>query len=275
MVSDEERESIDLIAKSKPRKGASDSDAIHPPGMSQKPQRRKLMLLKENFKVKTYDKSEPDGSDYSTSERRDSSLFFFPLTTHLHNPNVEPYGSSMATEENYPLSQPTRTYSPSLRPSSSTPSFQPSPIPSTEQSLNPEVFAMLYDNDAWGSLPVGIQESATFLGYTEEIWDADEHPKGFSLWSKLSSDQQEAAKTLGYNMDNWNNEVFAQATPNMYDEYYWDELPIEIQGAASILGYNKAGWDYDVTPEAAYRDWADLSEVEKKAAMKMGYDESS
>ena len=70
----------------------------------------------------------------------------------------------------------------------------------------------IYDNYGWDELPLEIQEAATTLGYSQNMWD------------------------LGVGV------AFSEAL-------FWDELSPEEQAAAALLGYSKQSWDNDDAEE--------------------------
>ena len=58
----------------------------------------------------------------------------------------------------------------------------------------------------WDELPEEAKSAALLLGYTKEIWDADEEPDECDVfWKELSSEQQSAATFLGYDQQSWDS----------------------------------------------------------------------
>lgn len=81
----------------------------------------------------------------------------------------------------------------------------------------PEILAFLQNKynwitdctDYWQDLPPPIQQAASQLGYTQELWD--EFSQKLDVfekpWNALTSQEQEAAKVLGYNEVTWNGSL--------------------------------------------------------------------
>lgn len=63
--------------------------------------------------------------------------------------------------------------------------------------------------DYWKDLPPSIQQAATTLGYTQQLWD--EFSQQLDVfdkpWQQLTVDQRNAAETLGYNEITWNGSL--------------------------------------------------------------------
>ena len=52
-----------------------------------------------------------------------------------------------------------------------------------------------------------VQAAAIFIGYTEEIWDADGDSALDDIdWKDLTDEQRAAAEKLGYDEESWNND---------------------------------------------------------------------
>ncbi|CAB9517617.1 expressed unknown protein [Seminavis robusta] len=63
-----------------------------------------------------------------------------------------------------------------------------------------------YDDYDWDELPKEVQEAATKLGFTKQMWDNDKEPDTEDLdWDELSSEQQKAAAVLGYDKKTWDS----------------------------------------------------------------------
>lgn len=137
-----------------------------------------------------------------------------------------------------------------------------------------------YDEYDWDDLPLKIQEAAMVLGYTGDMWDADQEPPSSNKdWDELSLEQQEAARRMGFNRRKWDNDQSGvteeenRSASTDYDDYDWDELPFMIQQAARVLGYTKVMWDTDKEPASSNKDWVELNSEEQEAALKLGYDQ--
>mmetsp|Transcript_10087 Transcript_10087/g.24072 ORF Transcript_10087/g.24072 Transcript_10087/m.24072 type:complete len:1132 (-) Transcript_10087:2194-5589(-) len=137
-----------------------------------------------------------------------------------------------------------------------------------------------YDEYDWEDLPLKIQEAATVLGYTGQMWDADTEPASSNKdWDELTLEEQEAARRLGFNRRKWDSDQSGvteeenRSNSTGYDDYDWDELPFMIQQAAKVLGYTKVMWDTDKEPASSKKDWAELKSEEQEAALKLGYDQ--
>ena len=125
-----------------------------------------------------------------------------------------------------------------------------------------------------------MQDAASLLGYTKEIWDADEDtqevpPSETSPSSSLSNSNS----TLGTETTvSEGTETIEEDTAEIgiYDNYGWDELPLEIQEAATTLGYSQNMWDLGIGvafSEALF--WDELSPEEQAAAALLGYSKQS
>ncbi|CAJ1949759.1 unnamed protein product [Cylindrotheca closterium] len=139
---------------------------------------------------------------------------------------------------------------------------------------------MNYDEYDWDDLPLKIQEAATVLGYTGQMWDADAEPASSNKdWEELTLEEQEAARKLGFNRRKWDSDQSGvteeenRSSSTGYDDYDWDELPLAIQEAAKVLGYTKRMWDTDKEPASSNKDWVELKSEEQEAALKLGYDQ--
>ena len=129
-----------------------------------------------------------------------------------------------------------------------------------------------------------MQDAASLLGYTKEIWDADEGtqevpPSETSPSSSLSNSNStstvsEGTDTVSEGTDHTIGEDAVEI--GIYDNYGWDELPLEIQEAATTLGYSQNMWDLGVGvafSEALF--WDELSPEEQAAAALLGYSKQS
>lgn len=53
-------------------------------------------------------------------------------------------------------------------------------------------------------LPAEAQEAAKVLGFTKEMWNADQEPKECNKsWKRLPDEQKAAAGVLGYDQATW------------------------------------------------------------------------
>ncbi|KAL7513057.1 hypothetical protein ACHAXN_010641 [Cyclotella atomus] len=61
-----------------------------------------------------------------------------------------------------------------------------------------------YDDFDWDELPAEAQEAAKVLGFTKEMWNADQEPKECNKsWKRLPDEQKAAAGVLGYDQATW------------------------------------------------------------------------
>ena len=128
-----------------------------------------------------------------------------------------------------------------------------------------------------------MQDAASLLGYTKEIWDADEgtqevSPSETSPSSSLSNSNSTSTVSEGTETTiSEGTETMEEDTEiGIYDNYGWDELPLEIQEAATTLGYSQNMWDLGVGvafSEALF--WDELSPEEQAAAALLGYSKQS
>ena len=111
----------------------------------------------------------------------------------------------------------------------------------------------------WDELPQNIQEAATTLRWTQDLWDNDDEEDVVSTenmyWRQLSREQQGAATLMGYNPESWNDDTDTNRILNYvvqqsedlaageYDHMAWDELRPDIQEAASAMGRNEQNWN--------------------------------
>jgi len=64
-----------------------------------------------------------------------------------------------------------------------------------------------YEDYEWDELPAHVQEAATTLGYSPQLWDSDGDPFSEELyWEELTEAQRRAAIILGYNEQSWNDD---------------------------------------------------------------------
>eukprot|EP00521_Asterionellopsis_glacialis_P004040 CAMPEP_0195266402 /NCGR_PEP_ID=MMETSP0706-20130129/11991_1 /TAXON_ID=33640 /ORGANISM="Asterionellopsis glacialis, Strain CCMP134" /LENGTH=71 /DNA_ID=CAMNT_0040320991 /DNA_START=256 /DNA_END=471 /DNA_ORIENTATION=- len=65
-----------------------------------------------------------------------------------------------------------------------------------------------YDDYDWKELPIDIKVAFETLGYTEELWDADEEPEICKEYDfdELSDEQKAAALKIGYTQETWDEE---------------------------------------------------------------------
>ena len=64
-----------------------------------------------------------------------------------------------------------------------------------------------YEEYEWDELPTHVQEAATTLGYSPQLWDSDGDPFSEELyWEELTEHQRRAATILGYNEQSWNDD---------------------------------------------------------------------
>ncbi len=57
-----------------------------------------------------------------------------------------------------------------------------------------------YRDSDWDELASEIQKAARVLGYSKNMWDADQVPPSANkYWDELTSAEQKAAKKLGFN----------------------------------------------------------------------------
>lgn len=138
-----------------------------------------------------------------------------------------------------------------------------------------------YDHMDWKRLPPNVQKAAKKLGYTKNLWDTDQEPHSSNMaWDEMGPSEQDAASILGYNKKTWDGESRSeekktkQSTAN-YDSMDWKELPLDVRVAAKILGYDKKTWDKDGSPPSDDKYWHKLTQVEKDAAGKLGYTQST
>ena len=106
--------------------------------------------------------------------------------------------------------------------------FDNSLLTTLSAGLEPE------SNDMWWrEMSQEMQDAALFIGYTEEMWDADDADAGELLdFSNVTVDTiDEVANT--FNIDS-----------NYYNGLDWEELPPQVQDAATTLGYNQKRWDF-------------------------------
>lgn len=97
----------------------------------------------------------------------------------------------------------------------------------------------------WDEMTPSQERAATFLGWSEETWDArrgsgpdeDAWDKG---WAALTGEERGAASLLGYDQEMWDSRVAAAAC-----ELSWDELTVEQEEAATLLGWDNESWDAD------------------------------
>ncbi|KAL3942714.1 MAG: hypothetical protein SGBAC_003159 [Bacillariaceae sp.] len=136
------------------------------------------------------------------------------------------------------------------------------------------VMAIRYEECAWEDLPFNVQEAATRLGYTEQIWSQEnsEDPNK-KYWEELDQEEKVAAKVLGYDEVHWDfgDKV---VTPADYEDMYWNQLPKPIRKAYRVLGYRRRAWnedDDDDSPASFDKDWFELTDAEQKAATIVGY----
>ena len=129
-----------------------------------------------------------------------------------------------------------------------------------------------------------MQDAASLLGYTKEIWDADEGtqevpPSETSPSSSLSNSNSTSTVSEGTETTvSEGTELIEEDTAEIgiYDNYGWDELPLEIQEAATTLGYSQNIWDLGIGvafSEALF--WDELSPEEQAAAALLGYSKQS
>merc|ERR1712150_194699 len=61
-----------------------------------------------------------------------------------------------------------------------------------------------YEESNWSDLPQHVQEAATKLGFTSQMWDYDEWPSSTDKWwSEISEENRKALNTLGYYAYDW------------------------------------------------------------------------
>ena len=147
----------------------------------------------------------------------------------------------------------------------------------------------LYGDEWFRDLPPEIQTAYTVLGWNETLWDDGISPQSDKLvWNELSPEMQDAASFIGYTQEicdadvevsvgsNTTTQNDSSGTENItYDDYDWAELPPEIQAAASFLGYDQFIWDNDGAVWSSELYWEDLSPEAQKAATIMGYHQAS
>ncbi|CAJ1948447.1 unnamed protein product [Cylindrotheca closterium] len=141
----------------------------------------------------------------------------------------------------------------------------------TTLTSEPPANGKQYEKYAWKDLPPKVQEAATCLGYTEQLWNENQQdPEKDKYWEELNVHEKEAAKILGYDEVHWD---FGdkQVEPADYDDMYWNQLPKHIRKAYRVLGYRKTGWNEDESPASFDKDWFELTEAEQKAATIVGY----
>jgi hypothetical protein len=65
-----------------------------------------------------------------------------------------------------------------------------------------------FDHLRWDDLPKNAREAAEMIGYTKDIWDANEAgPLDDEPWDKLTLEEQMAATILGYDETSWNESL--------------------------------------------------------------------
>ena len=130
-----------------------------------------------------------------------------------------------------------------------------------------------------------MQDAASLLGYTKEIWDADEGTQEVSPSETSPSSSLSNSNSTSSIVSEGNNTTVSEGTETieedaaeigLYDNYGWDELPLEIQEAATTLGYSQNMWDLGIGvafSEALF--WDELSPEEQAAAALLGYSKQS
>lgn len=127
-----------------------------------------------------------------------------------------------------------------------------------------------------------MQEAWEVLLITEEIWcdvtgtvesDIDDYN-----WFDLSVEQKAAAEFLGYTEEIWCTVDGAWVCDpeypfSKYSSMTWDQLPSDIRKLYETLLYTEESWDGDVPSPIEEKDWYDLTEEQRAAAITLGYTE--
>jgi hypothetical protein len=126
-----------------------------------------------------------------------------------------------------------------------------------------------YNDMYWDDMPEAAHKAAQTLGYTKEIWDADEsvpyQDQGFAKcsaaekqaamflnmspiaaklnvwWEDLDATTQKHATTLGWTNELWDQDYEIEDLE--IEHQYWSDLNAPQQEAAAYFGYTKATWD--------------------------------
>jgi len=120
------------------------------------------------------------------------------------------------------------------------------------------------------------------LGWDEEAWSAEESPADWPAtewtnWAGLSAEQHNALAMLGYDQETW-DETRPRSGVRII-EAFWNSLEWDVLSPAEQALWNVLGWDAEswsgAAPEPASesKNWADLSDAERFAAGKLGYDQ--
>jgi len=143
----------------------------------------------------------------------------------------------------------------------------------------------------WNMLPSDARQAAITLGYTQEIWDADEDcPLDAMTWNELTPEQQRAAIVLGYDETSWNETDDDSGSSGCVDslgdldrnasikcvsveEKKWSDLTKDQISAARILGYDERMWNRLGGAKNPIEDkqWDDLTSEELCAGITLGY----
>jgi len=119
------------------------------------------------------------------------------------------------------------------------------------------------------------------LGWDEAAWSAesplDWPPTEWTNWTDLSAEQRDALTTLGYDEESWDenrprNSI--RIVEALWDGLDWGELAPVEQALWGVLGWSAENWSGSA-PEPASEEkyWAELSDAERFAAEKLGYDQ--
>lgn len=115
----------------------------------------------------------------------------------------------------------------------------------------------------WSELPPKGKAAAKELGFTPEIWDADEHvPYEEEKICDVTNMQKSAAMYLGENPIDKKCDI------------WWSEADPVTQKYAQIIGWDEHRWDHDWRIQdlpIEHKYWSELTDEEKEAAEYFGY----
>lgn len=145
-----------------------------------------------------------------------------------------------------------------------------------------------YSWDNVQSSAPGVLLSAELMGYSEDTWDCCvNHYENYD-WEEFldgNEDVKLALEILGYHKGTWES-------TSIEDNRSWSDLTEFQQAAAQYICYEEPSWNEDTlpwmptnpsTPKDAsftapavnYKDWSDLSILEKANAVKLGYNDDT
>lgn len=129
----------------------------------------------------------------------------------------------------------------------------------------------------WHQQPRAARQAWQRLGWSALVWSGKGPlpPSTRLAWEDLSVRWQSAAQSLGYTEKLWNDYkgdqgsiVVCRTRPRNFQ--VWDKLSPAVRANWRLLGFGRGIWD-EMGEVPRSREWAELTEFERRIAVRLGY----